>query len=288
MERHYDAVARNARDVFQGDDAKAMRARSSGAAAPLKRFHNVIKRHLISVACPQPGCTVLDMACGRGGDVHKYINVGAQHVVGIDISSEEITEAIRRAHNAVSGERSPPTFEFFVSDLRDSTTPLSTTTRTFDVVSCMFALHYFAETPETLRALLRVAFASLKPGGMFIGTASSGPAIERLLGGAREYLSPALRIERVPPNKIMFTLRDTVTDTVDGGGVVGSDEYFLDEDVLDSVAHDIGFSKVDIGYLEGCIDSTTRRFTPDFGPRAVVGLDVASCLFFAFAFRKPL
>ena len=284
MKRHYDAVARSARDAFRGDDAEALRARSAGAAAPLKRFHNAIKRHLISRACPCPGSAVFDMACGRGGDIHKYINAGAKVVVGVDVSPEEIAEARRRAEIAVSGERHPPTFTFVSDDLFGMTTPPDG--QTFDVVSCMFALHYFAESQETLRAVLELVYTSLKPGGIFIGTASLGSAIETLLGGAREYLSPALRIERVSDREISFALRDTVTDAVDGSDAHGSKEFLLDASVLESIAQCIGFERIDLGNLEGCLDAATGRFAPDFGPRSLLGLEVASGLFFAFAFRK--
>jgi hypothetical protein len=50
---------------------KALTARREGAAAPLKEFHNEVKRRLIyrfAYRAPK----LLDYACGRGGDLHKW------------------------------------------------------------------------------------------------------------------------------------------------------------------------------------------------------------------------
>lgn len=55
----------------------ALRARAAGPGAPLKRFHNDIKRKLISRFARDAGC-LLDLACGRGGDIWKWIDAGAR------------------------------------------------------------------------------------------------------------------------------------------------------------------------------------------------------------------
>ena len=136
---------------------EALRARAQGPGAPLKKFHNDIKRQLINrwagggsggreLALPEhqekaptnpvsgsagrsckqilalparqaavrhrcpPACpyccrpsrfahgagSLLDLACGRGGDIWKWIDAGITVVKGIDLSPGEIEEARKR------------------------------------------------------------------------------------------------------------------------------------------------------------------------------------------------
>lgn len=53
----------------------------------------------------------------------------------------------------------------------------------FDVVSCMFAIHYFFESEERLDGFLSNVSSNLKKGGIFICTFMDGKAVEELLDG---------------------------------------------------------------------------------------------------------
>lgn len=55
--------------------------------------------------------------------------------------------------------------------------------RGFDVVSCMFAIHYFFESTDTLNGFLNNVAANLRPGGIFIATFMDGASVDRLLEG---------------------------------------------------------------------------------------------------------
>lgn len=66
-----------------------------GPAIQLKKFHNDVKRQLIN-AYAGGAARVLDLACGRGGDIHKWVDARISHVVGVDLSPKEIDEAKRR------------------------------------------------------------------------------------------------------------------------------------------------------------------------------------------------
>lgn len=52
-----------------------------------------------------------------------------------------------------------------------------------DCMSCMFALHYFFETPETLRGFIKNIGDNLKVGGYFIGACFDGEKVFNLLRG---------------------------------------------------------------------------------------------------------
>jgi mRNA (guanine-N7-)-methyltransferase len=52
----------------------------------------------------------------------------------------------------------------------------------FDVVTCMFAIHYFFESEEKLNGFLSNVGNNLKTGGTFIATFMDGNSVERALG----------------------------------------------------------------------------------------------------------
>ena len=129
----------NAHSNQYGSVQEALHARATGPGAPLKKFHNEIKRQLINrCVCgrgrggrggrvmaaragrrrggPRPSTpppprerwalcarrfagdaeSLLDLACGRGGDIWKWIDAGILHVKGVDLSPGEIAEARKR------------------------------------------------------------------------------------------------------------------------------------------------------------------------------------------------
>ena len=86
--------------------AEALAARARGASAPLKKYHNRIKRELLArFARCTPGGAMLDLACGRGGDLRKWMDLGVGRVVGVDLSPGEVAEARRRYADCLSEPR---------------------------------------------------------------------------------------------------------------------------------------------------------------------------------------
>ena len=71
-QRHYDGHAR----AF-GSDADALRARSQGPGFPLKQYHNQVKRQLVQHFARNTAA-LLDLACGRGGDLQKWADAGVR------------------------------------------------------------------------------------------------------------------------------------------------------------------------------------------------------------------
>ena len=70
----------------------------------LKKFNNFIKtllieqfRHFVTKHITYKNeFSVLDLCCGRGGDLFKWAYSGAAHYVGVDLSFPLVTEAKRR------------------------------------------------------------------------------------------------------------------------------------------------------------------------------------------------
>ena len=288
--------------------AQALRARSQGEALPLKQYHNSIKRALITrFAGGAP--RLLDLACGRGGDIHKWFDAGIQYVLGVDLSPGEIEEAKRRYGEAAvkRGDRGSTMAEFQVCDTL-GTAPFSAPPP-FDAVSCMFAAHYFFVSEAAASTFLANVSANLKPGGFFFGTVPSGKRVMAAVkaGGRWPLLdSRMLKLHArwagdVKPFGCGYTcaIGDTVTAAADGGGgedaaavSEGSFEYLVFFSAFTALAKVHGLDPVpawgrDTESLldQGDEGSHFKHFAPRF-PRAHPSLERASELFVAFVFRK--
>jgi SAM-dependent methyltransferase len=194
---------------------QALRARQQGAALPLKQYHNRIKRELIN-AFAGGAPRLLDLACGRGGDLHKWVAAGVGYVRGVDLSPGEIQEARRRYGETKAGVEAKggvaPDVEFEVvatlgtaawsadekkksgegggggsggedndggpSSSGRPARPPPPPTNLYDAVSCMFAAHYFFSSEASARRFLTNVAAHLKPGGFFFGTVPSGRKVQ--------------------------------------------------------------------------------------------------------------
>ena len=186
-------------------------------------FHNkYIKNDILIKRALQGGNKkLLDLACGKGGDLYKWYFGRAEYVMGVDIAGENITNptdgAYRRYVDAirefsqgrvpkiafaignsskalVSGEAAPNPEErdimrsVFGKDQPEGPIPKyiqNVMAGTFrggaDVAACMFAIHYFFESEETLNGLLRNLSDTVKVGGTFIGCCFDGDKIFQML-----------------------------------------------------------------------------------------------------------
>ncbi|TBU45882.1 mRNA capping enzyme-domain-containing protein [Dichomitus squalens] len=114
---------------------------------------------------------VLDMGCGKGGDLTKWAKANVAELVGLDIAAVSIDQA-RQRHATSKGARF--TASFFALDcyshlLSDELPPTLLSTP-FDVVSMQFCMHYAFESETKARTMLRNVSTWLRPQGVFIGT----------------------------------------------------------------------------------------------------------------------
>ncbi len=154
------------------------------------------------------GLLVLDIGCGKGGDLGKW-QLAPQPVelyVGIDpadVSIEQARERYRQMRRGGRGnDRRPPPpsgrgprdfhAEFFVKDafaewlgdipfIREVGIDEGIGSRwsggSFDVCSMMFSLHYAFESEEKVRGMLRNIAGSLKKGARFLGAIPNSDVI---------------------------------------------------------------------------------------------------------------
>jgi mRNA (guanine-N7-)-methyltransferase len=201
----------------------------------LQRFHNDAKRALLA-AYAAGAESVLDLACGRGGDVHKWLSLGIAHVKGLDVSPASVAEARSR----FAARKSNKKYEFHVADL----TGAWTDGETYDVVSCMFALHYFFGSEEAANRLMRTVSAHLRPGGHFVGIVPDAQRIVECINPADPHLAPdgqfdngAMRVRALwtgKPRAFGSAYRCQVQGTVTEGSAV--DEFLVYGSVLETLA----------------------------------------------------
>ncbi|KAI0373343.1 hypothetical protein BV20DRAFT_1050237 [Pilatotrama ljubarskyi] len=114
---------------------------------------------------------VLDMGCGKGGDLTKWAKANVAEYVGLDIAAVSIDQA-RHRHATSRGARFVA--DFFALDcyshvLSDVLPPTLLATP-FDVVSMQFCMHYAFESEVKARTMLKNVSTWLRPGGIFVGT----------------------------------------------------------------------------------------------------------------------
>lgn len=191
-------------------------------------FHNkYIKNEiLLKKAMLGGNKNVLDLACGKGGDLYKWIFNKARYVVGIDTAGDNITDSSNGAYaryleaivefgqnrvpnmafiignsskNIVSGEAgATPEERDILRSVFGKYEPEGSIPKYIetvmagsfrvgaDVASCMFALHYFFENKTMLDGFLQNLADTVKVGGYFIGACFDGNRVFNLLRGVEK------------------------------------------------------------------------------------------------------
>lgn len=159
----YHTVTKETKWAEKGDatyDALPLKQKSHGAEAACRARHNLWKRSLIE-SFVKPRATVLDICCGKGGDLLKLMHRNPYRVVAMDISPISLGEAQRRVAECMSRLR----VEFIVADL---TRPWPAIDITADVALCFFAMHYFCDAEKSTAAFAQQLRACLHEGAHLV------------------------------------------------------------------------------------------------------------------------
>ncbi|XP_069778597.1 mRNA cap guanine-N7 methyltransferase isoform X2 [Narcine bancroftii] len=119
--------------------------------------------------------SVLDLGCGKGGDLLKWKKGQINKLVCVDIADISMEQCIQRYANMKTRVYShEPLFaaEFIRADCTKEllTEKYRDPNITFDICSCQFVYHYSFESLEQADTMLKNACDHLRPGGYFIGT----------------------------------------------------------------------------------------------------------------------
>ncbi|KAM4705324.1 mRNA cap guanine-N(7) methyltransferase [Rhinophrynus dorsalis] len=161
-----------------------LQARSQSRIFYMRNFNNWMKSALIGDFVGKVrqrknrNITVLDLGCGKGGDLLKWKKGRIDKLVCTDIAEVSVQQCEQRYRDMRMRGRSEYIFDAeFVT--ADSTKELlsekyNNPDINFDICSCQFVYHYSFETYEQADMMLRNACEKLCPGGYFIGTTPDG------------------------------------------------------------------------------------------------------------------
>jgi hypothetical protein len=185
----------------------------------MKNFHNLYVKKMLIKNVSKPGDNLIDYACGKAGDLSKWIEAKLSFVFGIDISSDNLENRLNgacvRYLNSTKENKYIP-YALFVNGnsaynikngsamLNDKAVQITKAIfgigskdpntigkgvarqhgvgdNGFNISSCQFAIHYFFKNPNTLQGFLRNVAECTKLNGYFIGTAYDGKEVFNIL-----------------------------------------------------------------------------------------------------------
>lgn len=191
-------------DTFE-DDMYYRDDENSRERNQVRAFHNRIKETQYSEFVV-PGNTLMELAVGRGGDLHKWRRTKPSKVLGLDISSTNLSmprqgACVRYLNEKKRSNEFLPKVLFAQADMtktfeeqeskylkivfgdEPATTPYLAEFKNipeWDLVACQFAMHYACESEEIFKTFV----GNLKHcKTIFFGTVLDGQAVYSLLAG---------------------------------------------------------------------------------------------------------
>jgi hypothetical protein len=222
MIRTGDLADQSADELVEGKtyyNNKKASGRDNFKIRGLGKFHNkYIKSEMLLGKVLKKGDAIMDLSCGRGGDLYKWINNQVSLVVGTDaildcltmpkegmygryldqkiekkgavppmifvqadntrnirdltaLSTDLDRQIVRALYNIPGGEAAPPAAE----KLRGAAA------KGFNVMSCMFALHYYFRDRASVDGFLQNISDNLKIEGFFVGCCFDGDSVHNHL-----------------------------------------------------------------------------------------------------------
>lgn len=205
----------NIPNMFVNDDVYYNSVVGVSKTRALRDFHNLYVKKTLITAVSKKGDTLIDFACGKAGDLSKWISAKLSFVFGIDISKDNLENKLdgacarylnnrkkikhmpyalfvngNSANNIKNGDAmlndkaKQITKAIFGNGVKDEEKLGKGVFRQFgkgqegfQVASCQFALHYFFESIDTFKGFLKNVSECTKTGGYFIGACYDGEVI---------------------------------------------------------------------------------------------------------------
>jgi hypothetical protein len=206
-------------DIIGDESVYYNRTTASTKTRGLRDFHNLYVKKLLITSVAKKGDTLIDYACGKGGDFSKWIKANFSFVFGIDVHSDNLenkidgacarflnfrkeyqnvpyalfvngdsTANIRNGSAMMNDKAKEITKAVFGEGTKDVERLGKAVVRQygkgsegFNVSSCQFAIHYFFENQTTFQNYMRNISECTKVGGYFIGTSYDGKLLFNLL-----------------------------------------------------------------------------------------------------------
>lgn len=247
-------------------DEKGISQRKESRIYFMRNFNNWIKSLLINEYVskirskkeeklqpgePRPTINVLDMGCGKGGDLQKWHRSRVNHVTCVDIAGTSVAQAEQRYRDMTQRNRNQRPFdaEFITADCTKDNlrSKYHNPELQFDLVSCQFAFHYCFESLPQAECMIRNAAECLKPGGFFIGTTPDALEIVRRVrngGGGAAAANKVYSIAFDDPAAVQRPPIFGAKYSFHLEGVVDCPEFLVYFPALEKVAEKFGFTLV--------------------------------------------
>lgn len=229
VRRHYNAVPQ------RGRDWRKTESRIKG----LRSFNNWVKSVIIHKFSPAdagngPPLRVLDLGCGKGGDLGKWqqapqsveVYVGIDPAeVSVDQARERHAEMQHKGSRGGRGGRPQRMFDavFIAQDAFGHTIANIPVVRNigfdpsapnqrrggggFDVVTMMFCMHYAFESEAKTREMLQNVAGSLKKGGRFLGTIPNSDIIRSRVEGFHKAQAERERADKISVSETSLVVK---------------------------------------------------------------------------------
>ena len=199
----------------------------------LRKFHNYVKNIYIKKYTSKKDSYLLDLASGKGGDLLKWKNnKNIKKVNGYDINETSIKEAKRRRNLLKINKK----ISLKVLDLSKNVLHCS---EKYQVITCMFAFHYFFSSKETLDTILQSISNCSKKETIFILTLFDGSKIKNDIIYEDFYIKKLDDNIKKYDNKIDVFLKDSVLDKPEI-------EYLVQPDFLIKKMKNIDFDLIEM------------------------------------------
>jgi len=159
----------NVADHYNKIKPMEVEERNNSKIISIRQVNNFIKQKLIEKYVKE-NSVVLDLGCGKGGDLTKLKFRNIRHYYGCDIAENSLSEALRRA----SGQKFKA--DFIKADFGRQTIKLC---EEADVVMCQFSFHYVFGSEKELEKAVSNVCRNLKEGGVFFLTVPNDAVIVR-------------------------------------------------------------------------------------------------------------
>jgi mRNA (guanine-N7-)-methyltransferase len=212
-------TGKNIPDEIKDDDVYYNRGSNIGKGNKnltigLRDFHNLYVKKMLITRTAKRGETLIDLACGKGGDFPKWIKANLSFVFGIDVAKDNLENRLdgacarylnfRREFKSMPGAlfvngNSSLNIKSGQAMLNDKAIQITRSVfglgakdeklgkgvmkyygvgdDGFNVTSCQFAIHYFFENETTFHNFIRNVAECTKLGGYFIGTSYDGKLV---------------------------------------------------------------------------------------------------------------
>ena len=206
-------TGKNIPDELKDDDVyyNTGNKRKSKLTSGLRDFHNLFVKKLLITRTAKRGETIIDFACGKGGDLPKWIKANLSFVFGIDVAKDNLENRmdgicarylnyrrefksmpgalfvngnsslnVRSGHAMLNDKAINITKSVFGTSANDGKLGKGVSKYFgvgedgFNIASCQFAIHYFFENETTFQNFMRNVAECTKVGGYFIGTCYDG------------------------------------------------------------------------------------------------------------------